>query len=66
MARASDGPSPNACRYCDTDRVSHLQRWAPGVKWHVWTEPTPEQRKARMLTRRIANTDRLTNPRATQ
>lgn len=54
MARASEGPSPNACRYCDTDRATHLQRWAPGVKWHGWCEPTPEQRKARMLARRTA------------
>ncbi len=45
-------PSPNACRWCDVDRESHLQRWAPGVGWHVWVEPTTEQRKERMLKRR--------------
>lgn len=48
----TDLPNPNGCRYCGTDRDKHLQRWAPGAKWHGWVEPTPEQRKARMLARR--------------
>lgn len=52
--RASTLPSPNACRWCDIDRETHLQRWAIGVMWHLWVEPTDEQRKARMLAAREA------------
>jgi hypothetical protein len=52
MRARQDVPNPNACRHCDTDRQGHYQRWAPEVKWHRWTEPTSEQRKARMLARR--------------
>lgn len=54
MARPSELPSPNACRYCDIDQAEHLQRWAPGAGWHQWTKPTDEQRKARLMARRSA------------
>jgi hypothetical protein len=37
---------PSACRYCGIPEAQHLQRWNPPVGWHVWTEPTTEQRYA--------------------
>lgn len=55
MARTSKDkaiPHPNGCRWCGADREEHLQRWTPTVKWHVWVEPTDEQRKQRLLARR--------------
>jgi hypothetical protein len=48
----TDTPNPNSCRHCEVDREEHLQRWHPDAGWHTWIEPTSEQRKARMLTRR--------------
>lgn len=42
---------PNACGWCGVPEHEHLQRWVIGAGWHVWTEPTQEQRKARMLAR---------------
>lgn len=42
---------PSACRWCGISESEHLQRWKSPVGWHVWTEPTQEQRKARMLAR---------------
>jgi len=42
---------PSACRFCDVPEREHMQRWKWGVGWHVWNEPTQEQRKARMLAR---------------
>lgn len=44
--------NPDGCRWCGVDRYEHFQRWAPEVQWHVWTEPTSEQRKRRMFVRR--------------
>ena len=36
---------PSACRWCRTPKEGHLQRWSEySVGWHVWTEPTKEQR----------------------
>jgi hypothetical protein len=35
---------PSACRYCGIPEAQHLQQWKPPVGWHVWTEPTSEQR----------------------
>lgn len=42
---------PSACRFCDVPEREHMQRWKSGVGWHVWAEPTQEQRKERMLAR---------------
>jgi hypothetical protein len=42
---------PSACRFCDVPEREHMQRWKWGVGWHVWNEPTQEQRKERMLAR---------------
>ncbi|MFC8531883.1 hypothetical protein [Nocardia sp. NPDC057227] len=47
-------PAPNGCQHCGIDKDQHLQRWAPGVRWHQWVEPTDEQRKRRLLDRRNA------------
>lgn len=46
--------APSACRHCPHDEREHMQRWAAGVGWHYWTEPTDQQRLARMLARRAA------------
>lgn len=43
---------PSGCRYCGVDQRAHGQRWTRAASWHQWTEPTMEQRKARMLARR--------------
>jgi hypothetical protein len=45
-------PEPSGCRWCGHNEREHAQRWTPVVKWHRWVEPTPAQRKARMLARR--------------
>jgi hypothetical protein len=37
---------PSACRHCGIPEAQHLQRWKSPVGWHVWTEPTNEQRYA--------------------
>lgn len=47
-------PEPGGCRFCGVDQREHMQRWTRGVSWHVWTQPTQEQIKARMLARRTA------------
>ena len=49
--------SPNGCRWCGVNEREHVQLWAEGRGWHGWEEPTPEQRRSRMLTRRA-----VTNP----
>lgn len=43
---------PNGCRHCGAAQRFHCQRWTDAAGWHTWTEPTDEQRKARMLARR--------------
>ena len=43
---------PSGCRHCGVEARDHFQRWASGVGWHQWVEPTREQIKARMLARR--------------
>ncbi|MFE2994164.1 hypothetical protein ACFXG4_04020 [Nocardia sp. NPDC059246] len=52
---AEQVPSPNACRWCGIDKDTHYQQWSSEVKWHLWVEPTPEQRKERMLKRTAAS-----------
>jgi hypothetical protein len=42
---------PNACGWCGVSDREHLQRWTKGAGWHVWSAPTQEQRKERMLAR---------------
>jgi hypothetical protein len=38
---------PSACRHCGIPKMQHCgQYWKPPVGWHVWTEPTMEQRYA--------------------
>jgi hypothetical protein len=44
-------PEPGGCRWCGVPEREHLQQWKPPVGWHVWENPTQEQRKARMLAR---------------
>lgn len=46
--------SPDACTWCDRDRRSHSIEWADPVGYHNWIAPTMEQRKRRMLARRVA------------
>jgi len=57
-AGAGRAPAPNGCRWCGVDRETHLSRWWPVVNWHQWTEPTNDQRKARLLARRAERTNR--------
>lgn len=53
MARERDPlPNPNGCMWCGTDPQTHLMRWVPDVKWHLWVEPTDAQRKERIQARR--------------
>jgi hypothetical protein len=47
---------PNGCRWCGIEDREHFQRWKPPVGWHQWVEPTPEQRKERILARRRRKT----------
>lgn len=47
-------PNPDGCRWCGADKYAHHQRWTPEAGLHVWTEPTTEQRKHRMIERRRA------------
>ncbi|WP_198654405.1 MULTISPECIES: hypothetical protein [Nocardia] len=55
MSREPDSiPNPNGCHWCGVDREQHLQRWAPGIAWHIWIEPTTEQRVDRLKARRNA------------
>jgi hypothetical protein len=37
---------PSACGHCGLPKEGHCQQWAAGAGWHVWTEPTKEQRYA--------------------
>lgn len=37
-------PDPSACRWCGISKANHLGQWSSTVGWHVWTEPTKEQR----------------------
>lgn len=52
--RHRSAPDPNGCRWCGHPDRGHANRWAPSVGPHQWVEPTPAQRKARMLARRAA------------
>lgn len=45
-------PSPNGCRWCGKDLRGHVIAWAGSAGYHSWSEPTPEQRRARMFARR--------------
>jgi hypothetical protein len=45
--------APNACRWCDTSRETHLQLYSPFVGWHQWVEPTDRMRLSRMRGRRV-------------
>lgn len=45
-------PDPDGCRWCGHEQRSHAQLWKPSVGWHQWTQPTGEQRLARMRARR--------------
>lgn len=53
--RHVDTPEPSGCRWCGHPERGHAQRWTPAVKWHGWVEPTPAQRRARMLARHHIN-----------
>jgi hypothetical protein len=54
--------NPSGCQHCGLDHSEHLQRWVSSVGWHVWTEPTQEQRKARMFALAARPTDTRTQP----
>lgn len=43
---------PTACHYCGISERNHAQRWREGTGWHIWTMPTQEKIKARMMARR--------------
>jgi hypothetical protein len=52
---------PSACRWCDVPEQEHLQRWSAEYRavhgttgWHVYEQPTEEQRRQRMLARRAS------------
>lgn len=47
----AEQPAPNACAHCGIDRDEHMRPIADALGWHGWTEPTDEQRKARLLAR---------------
>lgn len=47
---------PNACTWCGIGQRDHYRQWTTAAGWHKWTEPTDEQRKARMLARRTRRT----------
>jgi hypothetical protein len=36
------------CEHCGITRHSHGQRWAPGVSWHPYAQPTTATIEARM------------------
>lgn len=44
--------SPNGCKYCGYLPEHHGRRVSNGIGMHVWTEPTDEERKARLIARR--------------
>lgn len=44
-------PPPSGCRWCGVEPREHFQRWEPSAGWHQWEEPTPQQRKERILAR---------------
>jgi hypothetical protein len=46
--------TPAACRHCPHPQREHMQRWTAAAGWHRWTEPTDQQRLARMRERRNA------------
>jgi len=35
---------PSACGHCGLAKEGHCQQWSESAGWHVWTEPTSEQR----------------------
>lgn len=45
-------PTPNACRHCGIDYLTHCSRWHASVGRHQWTAPTDAQRLERMRARR--------------
>ena len=52
---------PGSCRWCGVDKQSHYSRWTEEARWHLWTLPTPEQIKERMIERRNARKKSSTN-----
>jgi hypothetical protein len=51
---------PSACRWCGLSKEGHMGQWKRTVGWHVWTEPTTEQRYAAIranAAERKANAD---------
>lgn len=51
---------PNGCRHCGEGHRMHFSRYTKGVGYHQWTEPTNEQRLARMHLRRAPTCGCLT------
>lgn len=52
-------PTPDGCRHCGTAEREHAQQHHPDVGFHGWVEPTSDQRKERMLARRLQNEKRI-------
>lgn len=53
--------NPNACRECGIDKRGHGRQYTEAAGWHAWTPPIQEQIKARMLARRAARGQDVTN-----
>lgn len=49
-------PNPMGCRWCGIDQRGHAIQYGPAGR-HTWTQPTQEQIKTRMLSRRSASDD---------
>lgn len=45
---------PFGCRWCGDPERSHGSQWIASVGLHIWVQPTDEQIKLRMQTRRAA------------
>lgn len=58
IVRHPQAPSPDGCRWCGDARHHHGHQWVPSVGMHAWTEPTREQRLARMTARRTRRSNR--------
>ncbi|AQS65561.1 hypothetical protein B1H29_37005 [Streptomyces pactum] len=54
--------APSGCRWCGIEARGHGRQHVVGVGWHVWTAPTLQQRKERMLQRRAVRPVRKPGP----
>lgn len=56
--RHTAAPVPNACRWCGREQTDHGLFFARSVGNHYFVAPTPQQRLARMRTRRVTSRGR--------